>query len=100
MKSLKISIANARCTKVNGKYKSFDIKNLNEIGLEALVAENLPEEIEDYEFFIADINIQIDIKPLQLNINKTGYMEEVGHEEECASGNQSQDQRQVEELSK
>lgn len=100
MKSLKISIANAECKKVNNQYKSFDITNLNDISLEDLVVENLPEGIEDYTVFIADINIQIDIKPLQLSISKTGDMEEVGHEEECTSGNQSQDQRQVEELFK
>lgn len=84
MKSLKINIANAKCKKVNNEYKSFDITNLdNGIGLEDLVVANLPEDIEDYRDFIADISIQISIKPLKAEISKEGYQEEVGYEEKC-----------------
>ena len=94
MKSLKINMVNAKCAKVSEQFESFKIKTWDEnIDLEELVVKNLPKEIEDYEDFIADISIQINIKPLQMNILKEGYQEEVGHEEECDSGNQSQDQR-------
>lgn len=93
MKSLKINMVNAKCAKVSEQFKSFKIKTWDEnIDLEELVVKHLPKEIEDYEDFLADINIQINIKPLQMDIFKEGYQEEVSHEEECASGTKDQNQ--------
>jgi hypothetical protein len=79
-----IKMENASCIKVNKEYKVFEIKNMEGVKtLEELVVKNLPQELEDYDDFIADISICINIKPPQLNIVKTGYEEDSSNEKHC-----------------
>ena len=91
MKSLKINMVNARCTQSSGEsYHSFDIKGLHgkeKTSLEELVVKNLPEDIEKFEDFVADVSISIKFKPLQTGIFKDGYKEEAKGEKKRGQSN-------------
>lgn len=97
MKSLKISMVNARCTQSSGEsYHSFNIKGLHgkeQTGLEELVVKNLPEDIEQFEDFIADVSISIKFKPLQTGVFKVGYKEETKDENKCGQSNKKANHR-------
>lgn len=88
MKSLKITLVNARCIHHSGEtYRSFDIKGLGgeeQTGLEELVVKNLPEDIDQFKDFVADISINIKFKPLQTGVFKVGYKEETKNEKKCS----------------
>lgn len=78
MKNLNIKCSSMRIEKGNQSFK------VNKVALEELIATNLPKEMENYEPYIADIDISIKIHDSDVEIFKDYEEEELADDKETS----------------